>query len=337
MSLIVPRRVRPADGGTGQNPTTASGLLALAPPQRLYSVNPIYTFNGGPTVQWNGGQVQEPCIFLDPTNSSQYIMFFCGQFHGGNGGYIARATAPVSNPTQWTVYGTLLFGGNNRLDSVVWDPVASQFLAYSTVDVGGGNYQVNLYTSSDGFTFTAYGSNPVWQPSQCTKTGCTTVSNLAVYRADAAHWYGYYAHRGSYGINPDLRLCTSSDGKNWTDTGTISWAQGAGGTYDSQYKEWHQIIQSPDGTFMLVAECNDSSQWTIGAATSSSLTGVFTKQSAPIFAGSGNQYDFDSNHVATPAIYNLGGKWFLFYCGTNAPRGGSSYSLGYWSMGMAEF
>lgn len=337
MSLRNGRVLRPVDGGTGQDPQTASGLLALAPPGRLNSINPIIPHFGDPTTGWAGGQTMECCVLVDPHDSSRLLMYFCGQGLDGLNGYIGRATAAVTDPTHWTFDPrNPLFGGSNRLDSIVYDPVADLFMAYSTLSTN--NAEINLYTSpgTDGINFTAYPSNPVFQSSQCLEAGTTNVTQGAVIRIDATHWYMIYAHSGSYGTLPDLRLASSSDGKAWTDTGTTSWAQGAAGAYDSTHLEWHQIQQTPDGTFLLVAECYDGTTWTIGAATSPTITGAFTKQASPIFKPSGVDGTFDKIHVATPAIFQLNGEWYLFYCGSHL-QPGPSYNNSYWSVGMAKF
>lgn len=319
--------------------------MALAPPGRQETVNPILSYDLG--VAWKGGQVMEPSIIVDPKDSSRLLMYFCGQQHGGTAsgvGGISRMTADADDPKVWTEEptGPLISPGasgawddvNIRCDCVVYDPVADQFKLYYTGN-GGGPDRIGLATSpgNDGLTFTKHASNPIFTEAQVTGITASQVCESAVWRADATHWYMFYAHSGSDGQLPNIRLATSPDGIVWTDTGTVSWAKGANGTYDDTFKEWHQITKV-GSDFVLIAECYDGDRWTVGAASSPTLTGTFTKLADPIFVGSGESGTFDKTHVATPAIYNLDGQWFLFYCGTPQLQ---PYSDGYWSLGMARF
>lgn len=328
-----------------QNPQTAAEVLALSPPTRLDGINPIIPF-GGAVGTWRNGQTMEPCVVPDPTDAGTLIMYLGGQGKGVMSSGVARATALASDPTNWSLNDTpVLVPGTSgawddgviRCDSVVYDPVADEFKLYYT----GWNEtfdQIGLATSpgDDGVTFTKHPSNPIFTPGQAVGgTLLNNVSQAAVWREDADSWFMYYCHRGNYGTLPSIRLATSPDGVAWTDQNITSWPQGAAGTYDDTYKEWHQITKIGD-TYVLVGECYDGQRWTIGAATSPTPDGVFTKRPAPIFAGSGVPGSFDEVHTATPAIYNLNDRWFLFYQGTDVPVS-QNYSFGYWSIGMAQF
>lgn len=327
------------NGGTGQNPTTMAGLLALVPPGRLNSINPILPYLGS---GWKSGQTFEYVIVPKPGDPTHLYMYYCGEYNGGSGGGIGLAIASASTPTVWTdqvsvnplVYNIPNGTGQVRLGDVVWDPVTSVFNMYVSSD----NVTMDLFTSPDGLTWTAYSGNPVWQSSQVIGiTGVYEVSNMGVLRADATHWYGYYSHRSTQlGTLPSIRLATSPDGKSWTDANVTLWST-LTGTYYSKYLEGrNQILQTPDGNYAIVTSCYNNTNWVMGMATSSAPNTAFTPLAIPMFTASGVLGSFDSSLVASGAIYNLNGKWFLFYSGSQVP-GIGNYGSGFWSTGIAEF
>lgn len=352
MPALLGRRQPLLDGGTGQNPATVAGLLALAPPGRLNSINPILPYLG-PAPGWQSGQTFEQVVLVDPHNAARLLMYYCGQRNGGIGGGIGRCTASAAAPTVWTPYagnplmtaigdesaGKAWYSDQIRLDSVIYDPVADQIRLYTTGrNLLTGHDSVGLWTSpgTDGVAFTQNAGNPIWTPAQATGIGgvtVTDVSQLCVYRFDATHWYGYYCHRGSDGVLPNIRLCTSSDGIAWTDTATVAWTKL--GTYDSVYVEGKNQILALD-QYVLITSSFDGTHWVCAAGTSPALTGAFTPLATPIFKASGVPGTYDETLVSCPSIYNLNGKWYLFYCGTNQPLG-SNYNVAYWSSGMALF
>lgn len=340
MSLILARRRSPADGGTGQNPQTTAGLLALAPPGRLYSVSPFLPYTG---TGWKSGQTFEYSIFVNPWNAAQLLMYYTGEVTGGSGGGIGVATASVTNPTKWTDYGsnpvvTPPSNSQCRQCTALYDPTNNLIRLY----VSGDNATILAYTSTDGFTFTAYnGGAPVFQPSQCTRAGCTNVSNAAILRASATSWFMYYCHRGSYGTLPSIRIATSSDGYTWTDHGESGWANSPGTYYATYLEGMNQIVAMPDGQYLLVTSAYagtppSSSGWSCAWATASSPLGPFTPASQPMFTPNPQSGTFDSGLAVNPSVFNLNGKWYLFYSGSNGSSVGN-YNNNQYSTGIAEF
>jgi hypothetical protein len=55
----------------------------------------IIDYGGG---GWKDGQVNEPCILVNPKDSSKLIMFYSGMKLGGSAGAIGKAWANVSEP-----------------------------------------------------------------------------------------------------------------------------------------------------------------------------------------------------------------------------------------------
>ena len=334
MPILLPRRSIPADGGTGTNPQTTAGLMALAPPGRIYSKSPFLPYTG---TGWKNGQTFEYSIFVNPSNSAQLLMYYTGNALGGVGGGIGLATAAVSDPLDWTDYGSnpvcTPSGVGVRNCTALYDPTNNVIRLYAS----GDDATILLYTSTNGTTFTAYnGGSPVFQASQCLRSGCTAVSNSAILRADATHWYMYYCHRGSYGILPSIRIATSSDGNTWTDSGESGWAATAS-TYYSEYLEgMNQIIAMPDGNYILIASCmTTGGAWSCGWASASSPLGPFTPAASPMFLGNPQAGWFDSLLAVNPSVFNLNGEWLLFYSGGNGSP--SNYAENHYSTALARF
>lgn len=322
--------------GSGTNAATITALAALAPPKRLFT-NPIIPCSG---VGWKSGQTFESMIIVDPKDSTRLLQFYTGQYNGGHGGGFGLATAPVSDPTRWTDLTPVapiiwdVNSGGVRLGSVFYQPSTDEIWLYGSID----NTVMNLYKTpaNDLINWVSDGANPVWQPSQVVGVaGVTVVGNMGVLRVDATHYYGYYSLRSSSeGTLSSIRLCTSSDGKSFTDYGTNPLIRVQAGTYYSTYLEGMNQAFAAGGEVGIVTSTYDGTHWTCGLAIASSPTGPFTMQSAPVFSCSADPAAWDSGLVASPSIFNLNGRWYIFYAGT---KGAPDYNNAYWSIGMAEF
>ncbi len=248
---------------------------------------------------------------------------------------IGRATANVSSPFTWTEYvsNPILSGPSGhsiRLDSMQY--VSGTWYAYVTDFVAN---TILLYTSSDGFTFAAYGSNPVLSPTGQGCTDGTVVSQGAVLK-DGSTWHMYYSYRTASTTLTGIRYATSSDGQTWTKQGcTDILSLGPPGASDSLYMEWHQILKI-GSDYLLTYEGYNNSSWTANLAHSTSPGSGWAKSSSnPVFGPSFVGSTWDQNHVATAAYYQIGGTWYLFYQGAASAIGGTAYTTGHWSLGMA--
>lgn len=318
------------------NANTYNQLTLLIPPTR-YSGNPIISHGGG---GWKNHQVEEPCILIDPRDPTRLIMFFSAV--DGTDQYgtirIGRATASIYDPLTWTEYSgnpILSVGAGGawdnayiRVDSVVYDAPSDTFYLYYTGHGSGtGVDQIGLATSAggNGFGFTKYAGNPILTPSGSE----TWVSQGSVIQ-DGSNWYMYYSWRGATTLH-SIKLATSTDGVTWTKTGTEVWVVGSAGSYDDTYVEWHHVFKL-DGKYVFTVECYDGAVWSAGMGYSTTYNGAVVKEQSPIFTKSGVSGAFDQYQVATPALYNLNQKWYLFYQGGN----NSDYTQATWDMGMAE-
>jgi predicted GH43/DUF377 family glycosyl hydrolase len=307
-----------------------------------YSGNPIIP-HSGISGNWKEWQVQESFVFNDPNDASKLIMFYSGARPPDvQRAFIGRATAELSNPFVWTDYASnpILSPGSSfynevyiRLDSVVY--VDGVYWLYSTgmspntTAKDGkpepGFNSIQLARSTDGVRFVWY-EEPILLPAGDERD----VSQGAVLK-EGYNWYMYYSYRTVSGqVLPGIRLATSLDGLHWTRTGKqiLSCTPGM---YDSHYYEFHQILKL-ERDYVLLSECFNGKNWSVGAAYSTSPTEGWVKKSTPLFERSRVQGTFDVHHVATPTIFDVGPRVMLFYQGGNNP---DAYIMSNWDIGVA--
>jgi hypothetical protein len=271
----------------------------------------------------------EPVVITNPSDASQLFIWYCGTPRGGLPGKIYRSTAAVSDPFTWSA-GVEVFSRSaelwenlgNRLDCILYE--SGTYYMYYSGKTAGGLSNIGLATSLDGITWTRQnGGNPILTPT----APDISVSQAAVLH-EGSNWYMYYSHATATAQLPDIKLATSSDGISWTQPGTVAWAKGADGDYDQDIKEWQQI-QKIGGKYVLITSCAKNSVWTLVMASSDTPEGPFTKLATPILSGTGVDADWDSDHVATGAMFWIGGKWYLFYQGsTVTPPYNDRWSMG---------
>jgi hypothetical protein len=287
-----------------------------------YSGNPIINYGGG---GWENSQVEEPIVFIDPSDSTKTIMFYSGVAAPLGSGTISigRATGTVASPYTWTQYASNpIFtdsGASIRLDSM--QLVGGTYFLYYTKGSG-----IFLATSTDGFTFAPQGE-------VLTTAGCSdenVVSQGAVLHDSSGTWGMYYSYRTNGGvILPGIRYATSSNGTTWSKSAGSNCADLL--NVAPGYVEWHQI-QKIGSSYVLSYEYYNQSYWAANLAYSATLGGVLTQSLVnPLFKGNG----VEENHVATPAYYQIGGAWYLFYQYSLAGFGGFTYINSNWAMGQA--
>ena len=155
-------------------------------------------------------------------------------------------------------------------------------------------------------------------------------------------WYMYYSYRGKDGILPGIRLATSPDGKHWTRRFNTHDPRGMGQIFHSTpsaYYEWHQVFQVGQA-FVLCIE--------VGVNHGERLAPVLAVSTHP--ARGWVQLDVDTllqtkwtglyndrtlYHVATPALYKIAGRWYLFAQACGRPAS-NNYIDGAWEMWCIE-
>ena len=311
---------------------------------------PIIGYGGG---GWKDGQVQEPCILVNPKDASKLIMIFAGAVLQKNGGAgaIGKAWANVSEPFIWredTANPVLkpdpaipFESQSIRLDCALYNEALDEYWIYYTGHNGKTNADaIGLATcpaGKDGYSDVVLANmkrcsgNPILSPGGQGREGETHVSQGAVYR-EKDKWYSFYSYRTAAQTLPGIRLATSSDGKQWKkEPGPDLLSAGP----ESQYYEWHQIYKIGERYVMLLEAYNGGKRWRANIAMSSNLAGGWTKLPIDLIDQTKwRGYSDDKKfHVATPAIYKINGKWFLY---VQAAHSGF-YIVQNWAMYGVEF
>ncbi len=336
-------------------PTRIAALACLliiqtlpAPAQNTASPPPgapkkIINYGGG---GWKDGQVQEPCILVNPKDTTRLIMFYAGMSHGGNHGCLAKAWADVTDPTVWheDANNPLLRndpdkafeGGCLRLDSVIYDQTADEYWIYYTGGIGNGINLATCPAGKDGYSdvvtarIKRHAANPVLTPKGQGRDDGNCVSQGAVIR-EAGQWYMFYSYRNDTKTLPGIRLATSRDGKQWTK---VPGADLLSAAPEHRYIEWHQVYKIGNRYVILFEGYNGGTRWGANVAMSSSLTDGWEK--APVNSIDQTKWSNYSDdtlfHVATPAIYIFNNKWYLYF---QAARAGE-YGVQHWALWCIE-
>ncbi len=304
---------------------------------------------------WFGGQIYDPCPVDDPTDSSRIKVYLSGMSSPTPSGTESIGLfhvdkSDVTDPANWTEVGVVLgpSGGvgdpdryHVRLGSIFWNPDASEYWMYYTGEANSGASgppnvsSICLATSSDGETFTRYGSNPILtvggdgdrieEPDVIPPW----VSGLSV-------WVMIYCRVvGSSVIQ--LRTATSTDGLAWTKTGDgdILLPRADGST---TYPQWHRTRKIGDRYYLIFEDGSlpapGDDPYVGYVATSFDPRGPFqpVKFPTPLLPASGVSGTWDFYHTATHTLFPINGVEYLFYCGT---ADASAYN-GNWSLGVAQ-
>ena len=292
---------------------------------------------------WESQQVQEPCILPNPKEPARLVMFYSGvPATNRNLCYIGKAWAPKSDPFAWhqdptnPVFCPSQKGwdsGSIRLDCVLYILEEDAYYLYYSGTIGAVQDRIGLAicpAGRDGYSSVTpdqvqrVGSQPVLSPEPNPPYSEEMASQAAVWRErDAAgrgwNWFMYYSYRGKDGTLPGLRLATSKDGKTWMRHYNQNDPRGMGQIFRSTpgaYYEWHQISKIGD-TYVLCIE--------VGIAAGKRWRPVIAESKQP--AAGWEQIDVDTllqtkwegvyrddtiYHVATPAFYQINGKWYLY-------------------------
>jgi putative isomerase len=284
----------------------------------------------------------DPCILVDPNDSTKLLMFFSGMAAPVSSGVITigRATSTVADPTTWTVSNSgnpvLNVGGSGawdhayiRQDSCFYD--SGTLYMFYTGDNGSMD-QIGLATSSDnGLTWTKYSGNPILTPAGQGRNDGNNVSQGAVLK-EGSNWTMIYAYRNGSAILPGYRYATSSNGTSWSkgDSGDILSCATA------RYCEFHQFVKIGSDYVLLYETGYTDKSWEIWAAKSSTATGNYTNSSRnPWLTKSGTVGAFDRYHVSTPFVIQLGSTLYLYESG--AKDFDQPYTSNHWPLGVTSF
>ncbi len=305
---------------TGAAGCSPSPVMATLPqPKKIISCG-----GGG----WKDGQVNEPIILVNPKDPSRLVMFYSGMKLGGNGGAIGKAWASAADPFTWhedegnpvlvNETATPARDVGVRLDSVIYDAGSDEYRIYYTT-YGAGDY-ISLAicpAGADGYSeavrakIRRHPGNPILSPRGQGRDDETHVSQASILRENG-RWVALYSYRTSpQNVLPGIRLATSPDGKQWTKVPGPDLLTAAP---EQKYIEWHSTIRVGDRYVMLFEGYNGGTRWGADAAVSDRLTSGWKKLPTKLLDQTTwpGYSDATMFHVATPALYNWGGRWSLF-------------------------
>ena len=313
-------------------------------------------------IEWMSQQVEEPCILPNPKVPGRLIMFYSAVSKSNPAeASIGKAWAEERDPFRWhqdeknpffRPAGKGWDATTIRLDSVVYVPEEDLYYIYYSGTHGTVQDKIGLATcpaGADGYSevtaeaIKRYGDAPVLAPEPAAPFHEEMASQGAVMREwneteRRWTWYMYYSYRGKDGILPGIRLATSPDGKTWTRQFNANDPRGMGQIFPSTpdaYYEWHQISKI-GSTYVLCIELGiaHGARWRTGLAVSTDpVTGWSQLDPDTVLQTkwAGLYTDDTLYHVATPALYRLDGKWYLFTQACGRPSS-DNYIDGAWEM-----
>ena len=311
---------------------------------------------------WESQQVQEPCILPNPKDPTRLVMFYSGvPATNRNVCFIGKAWALKSDPFTWhqdehnPVFGPGQQGwdsGNIRLDSVLYIPEEDAYYIYYSATTASIQDRIGLAicpAGADGYSginpaaIRRVGTQPVLLPEPAAPYFEQMVSQAAVWRERDAtgqrwNWFMYYSYRGKDGILPGLRLATSPDGEKWTRQFNEKDPRGMGQIFPSTpgaYYEWHQVFKIGK-TYFLSMEVGVSAgkRWRPVIAVSQHPEGGWVQLDVDALLQTRWEALYRDDmmyHVATPAMYDIAGKWYLYAQACPQP-GNGNYIDGHWDL-----
>ena len=292
---------------------------------------------------WESQQVQEPCILPNPKDPNRLVMFYSGvPATNRNTCFIGKAWALKSDPFTWhqdvnnPVFEPGKKGwdsGSIRLDAVLYLPEKDAYYVYYSGTTGSVQDRIGLAicpAGADGYSsivpaaFDRVTDQPVLSPDPAAPYFEQMASQAAVLREwdmtkRCWQWYMYYSYRGKDGILPGLRLATSQDGIIWKRQYNKEDPRGMGQIFKSTpgaYYEWHQIFKI-GSTYLLSIEVGISSgqRWRPVIAVSQHPVTGWKQLDTDLLLQTkweGLYRDDSLYHVATPALYQIGNRWYLY-------------------------
>ena len=305
-------------------------LCLIVPVQAQVPAAPqrIINYGGG---GWKNGQVNEPVILVNPKDKSKLIMFYSGMHLGGSAGAIGKAWAKVTEPFNWhedaanpllTADPSIPFEASAlRLDAVIYRRERDEYWLYYT----GSNFKTQADAiglaicpaGKDGYSqvttanIKRYAGNPILSPGGQGRDDETYVSQGAVF-FEKGLWHSLYSYRTASAVLPGIRLATSRDGQHWTKQPGADLLTAAP---ESRYIEWHQVYRIGKRYVMLYEGYNGGVRWGADVAVSDSLTKGWKKAPISLIDQTkwANYSDETLFHVATPAVYQFRGHWYLYF------------------------
>jgi predicted GH43/DUF377 family glycosyl hydrolase len=311
---------------------------------------------------WMSQQIEEPCILPNPKVPGRLVMFYSAVPSTNRVlAAVGKAWADARDPFHWhqdeanPVFGPSAKGWDSstiRLDTVLYIPEEDAYYIYYSGTVGTVQDRIGLaicpagkdgYSEVTASSIVRHGSAPVLAPEPAAPFHEEMASQAAVIRewnagAQCWNWYMYYSYRGKDGVLPGIRVATSVDGKTWTRHFNESDPRGMGQIFESKpnaYYEWHQVFKT-GATYVLCIEVgvDHGARWRPVLAVSQDPLRGWKQLDVDTMLQTQWQGLYDDRtlyHVATPAMYEIGGKWYLYVQACGRP-GNDNYIDGGWEM-----
>jgi len=312
--------------------------------------------------EWMSQQVEEPCILPNPKVPGRLVMFYSAVSASNRVvAAIGKAWAETRDPFRWhqdeanPVFRPAQHGWDSttiRLDTVLYIPEEDAYYIYYSGTTGNVQDRIGLAicpAGDDGYSgvteaaITRYGTAPVLAPEPAAPFHEGMASQAAVMRQwddrrQAWDWYMYYSYRGRDGTLPGIRLATSRDGKTWVRQFQADDPRGMGQIFPATpnaYYEWHQVFKTGE-TYVLCIEVgvDHGARWRPVIAVSTDPVRGWTQLPVDTMlqtAWDGLYDDRTLYHVATPALYLVEGKWYLFAQACGRPAN-DNYIDGAWEL-----
>lgn len=311
---------------------------------------------------WMSQQIEEPCILPNPKVPGRLIMFYSAVSSSDRVvAAIGKAWADTHDPFRWyqddanpifKPAGTGWDSRTLRLDAVLYVAEEDAYYIYYSGTTGNVQDRIGLAicpAGADGYSgvtaasIVRYGTVPVLAPEAAAPFHEEMASQAAVLRewneaAQQWDWYMYYSYRGKDGVLPGIRLATSQNGKTWQRQFNEADPRGMGQIFESTpkaYYEWHQILKV-GATYVLCIEVgvDHGARWRPVLAVSTDPAWGWTQLDLDTVLQTQWKGLYDDRtlyHVATPALYQIEGKWYLFAQACGRPAN-DNYIDGAWEM-----
>lgn len=282
-----------------------------------YASNPVLDLGAGGT--WDDAHLDYPFISFD---GSTYKMWYSG--YDGSNWRIGYATS--SDGITWSKYGSnpVMDFGTGWENAGVWSPrIILDGSTYKMWYVGynNSNYRIGYATSSDGISWSKYGSNPVITVGAGGTWDDAHVAYSTVILDGSTYKMWYAGHDGS---TWKIGYATSSDGISWSKSGSNPvLSLGAGGTWDDVHVGYPFVIKD-GGTYKMWYTGNDGTNYRIGYATSSDGI-AWTKYASNPVLNLGTSGSWDDAHLGTIGVIFDG----VTYKGWFGASDGTNYRIGY--------
>ena len=310
--MLLATRVMMLSLPSGPLPSTATAAQLLSSFPGARTPIPSLAPNTG---NYFDSQAFDPCIVVNPTDSSQLIMLFSGMAPpvGTGTQTIGRATASITDPVTWSVSSSPVLtaslpwetGYGLRADSLVYNPSDNKLYLFYTGSTGSTS-SVGVASSSDlGLTWTKLGQ-------VLTPTSPETYTSQFSVLLDGSTLHGIYSYRTASATLPALRYASAST-SNW-----LSWTKGGVDIYSDsgRYMEYHHLFKVGSTYLMMYESGTNTTPWDLRFASSSSPSSGWTIDPvSPFLAKSGVAGTFDQFHVATGHVHAINGYYFMVYCG----------------------